>query len=147
MNPESFYKFLPLVFCFLLSSCRFSPNSNPTSSPPLVFNSLNLRSQKQSGVMDWSLKSPKARYQHGIRLIKAIDPSGIIYQDDKPYISIKAKLATIINDGEILLLEGEVRLKQLTNNKAVILGKSMKWTPSNSLIVIEHRPTLHIPYE
>lgn len=47
---------------------------------------------------------------------------------------------TIVNDGELILLEGQVRIQQLRGKKITIRGGQLRWIPGKNLMLIEQRP-------
>ena len=49
-------------------------------------------------------------------------------------------MATVLNDGQLVVLEGQVRLQQLDKRKLLISGDRLVWTPSRSTMVINQRP-------
>jgi LPS export ABC transporter protein LptC len=105
-----------------------------------VFRSLELRQKRADGQRDWDLISPEARYEFNRRLVRASRPEGTLYRNDQPSFRISADRATVINDGELVLLEGQVELLQLQGKKVLIKGDRMRWTPATSLLVMEQRP-------
>ena len=112
----------------------------PPESRPFVFRSLNLNQRQQDGSKDWDLTSPEARYDLTSRTVRALGPSGILYKNNKPAYRISAELATVLNDGQLVVLEGQVRLQQLNKRNLLISGDQLVWTPSRSKMVIDQRP-------
>ena len=134
---------IQLLSIALLTGCGLIRGS-ANISPPLIFSSLNLESTKPNGNRDWSLKSPEARYDHSRRMVRVLSPTGIIYNNNEPSFSISSNIATIINDGELIILEGKVIVRQLSDRKALITGDRLRWEPRNSIITIDRRPHLRI---
>ena len=132
-----------LIFsgCFL-SSCASKPatqNQNQ-SSTPFIFRSLDLKQRRPDGVRDWELTSPEARYNTAARTVRARIPKGILYFEDKPSFMISAEHATVLNDGELVVLEGTIRLKRLGAEPLLIQGDRLIWRPALSTMVINQRP-------
>ena len=132
-----------LIFsgCFL-SSCASKPatqNQNQ-SSTPFIFRSLDLKQRRPDGVRDWELTSPEARYNTAARTVRAKIPKGILYFEDKPSFMISAEHATVLNDGELVVLEGTIRLKRLGAEPLLIQGDRLIWRPALSTMVINQRP-------
>jgi LPS export ABC transporter protein LptC len=126
----------------LFSSCASKPatqNQNQ-SSTPFIFRSLDLKQRRPDGVRDWELKSPEARYNTAARTVRARIPKGILYFEDKPSFMISAEHATVLNDGELVVLEGTVRLKRLGAEPLLIQGDRLIWRPALSTMVINQRP-------
>jgi LPS export ABC transporter protein LptC len=124
----------------LLAGCDSNPQAGDAEAPPFVFRSLELRQKRADGQRDWDLISPEARYEFNRRLVRASRPEGILYRNDQPSFRISAERATVVNDGELVLLEGQVQLQQLQGQKVLIKGDRLRWTPSTSLLVMEQRP-------
>jgi len=129
-----------LVAALLLVGCESDQQASAPAAPPFVFRSLELRQKRADGQRDWDLTSPEARYEFNRRLVRASRPEGVLYRDDQPSFRISADRATVVNDGELVLLEGRVQLQQLQGQKVLIKGDRLRWTPATSLLVIEQRP-------
>ena len=128
--------------CFL-SACASNPSSQikNQASTPFVFRSLDLKQRRSNGIRDWELTSPEARYNTAARTVRARIPKGILYFKDKPSFMISAEHATVINDGELIILEGTVRLKRLGTSLLLIQGDRLIWRPALSTMVINQRPS------
>ena len=128
--------------CFL-SACASNPSTQikDQESTPFVFRSLDLKQRQPDGVRDWELTSPEARYNTAARTVRARIPKGILYFEDKPSFMISAEHATVLNDGELVVLEGSVRLKRLGAEPLLIQGDRLIWRPALSTMVINQRPT------
>ena len=109
-------------------------------TPSFVFRSLDLSQRADNGDRDWDLTSPEARYDFSSRTIRARRPEGLLYQNDQPRHRITADLATVLRDGELVVLEGSVQLRQLNQRGLTIEGDNLIWTPSQSRMVITQRP-------
>ena len=90
--------------------------------------------------MDWSLNSPEARYELNRRLVRAVQPVGVLYRKGKPSFKVQSDLALVVNDGEQILLEGDVKLQQLNGSKLLIQGDRLRWRPQEGVLLIEQRP-------
>ena len=123
-----------------LIGCRQPPAIVTEESRPFVFRSLNLNQRRPDGTKDWDLTSPEARYDLSSRTVRALGPSGVLYKNNKPAYRISAELATVLNDGDLVVLEGQVRLQQLDQRMLLISGDRLKWRPSQSRMVIDQRP-------
>ena len=147
MKPvKSFkYKWITAVISttFLISSCESQPavQEKNQGSTPFVFRSLDLKQRRPDGVRDWELTSPEARYNTAARTVRARSPKGILYFEDKPSFMISAEHATVVNDGELVVLEGTVRLKRLGTSPLLIQGDRLIWRPALSTMVINQRPS------
>lgn len=129
-----------MVIAFYLAGCDGARDSSSAKAPPFVFRALELRQKRPNGERDWDLTSPEARYEFSRRLVKASQPEAILYRDNKPAYRIRAERATVINDGQLVMLEGGVQLQQLQGQKVLIQGDRLRWTPPEAVLVMEQRP-------
>ena len=100
----------PVILSALVLGCSSSTGnrSQTVAPPPFVFRKLELEQKKSSGDVDWKLSSPEARYELSRRLVRAKRPEGVLYSKNKPSFKIRADFAIVINDGEQIMLEGDV---------------------------------------
>ncbi|CAK6688299.1 LPS export ABC transporter periplasmic protein LptC [Synechococcus sp. CBW1107] len=129
---------LPLV---ALLGCERKA-TKPKDPQPFVFRSLNLRQQDGKGRPAWELTSPQARYDLQRRVARATEPRGVIYAAGKPRYKVEATSGLVINDGEVIQLEGKVRILVLGPRGSVISGDRVRWTPSRKLMEIDRKPLL-----
>ena len=129
-----------LIFLSLLAGCASERPVSTIQSPPFVFRSLKLEQKNKQGFIDWSLNSPEARYELSRRLVRARQPVGVLYRKGKPSFRVRSDLALVVNDGEQILLEGDVRLQQLNGSRLLIQGDRLRWRPEEGLLLIEQRP-------
>ena len=132
----------PVILSTLLLGCSSSTGnlSQTAAPPPFVFRKLELEQKKSSGDIDWKLTSPEARYELSRRLVRAKQPAGVLYSKNKPSFKIKADFAIVINDGEQIMLEGNVQLQQVNGQKILIKGERLRWQPQLSRLVMEQQP-------
>ena len=129
-----------LIILLLLTGCVSERPTSTAQAPPFVFRSLKLEQKTKQGLMDWSLNSPEARYELTRRLVRARQPVGVLYRNGKPSFRVKSDLALVVNDGEQILLEGDVRLQQLNGSRLLIQGDRLRWRPQQGILLIEQRP-------
>ena len=126
----------------LLTACAGRPLNRPpeAGAPPFVFRSLDLRQQDLLGRPTWSLISPEARYDIRRRVAQAETPRGMIFRNGKPLYRLSATSGTVLNDGEVVLLEGRVRIEQLGPRPTLIRAERARWFPERKLMEIDRRP-------
>ena len=129
-----------VLAALLATGCSSNRTSTVEATPSFVFRSLDLSQRRDDGERDWDLTSPEARYDLSSRTIRARRPQGILYRDDQPHYRITAELATVLRDGELVVLEGEVKLRRLNQRGLTIEGDRLIWTPEQSRMVINQRP-------
>lgn len=130
-----------VVFALLLPACAGQGGNRPAEpAPPFVFRSLDLRQQDLLGRPTWSLISPEARYDVRRRVAQAESPRGTIFRDGKPLYRLAATSGTVINDGQVVLLEGRIRVEQLGERPVLIRAERARWFPERKLMEIDRRP-------
>jgi len=129
-----------LITLLLMTGCVSEKPTSTVQAPPFVFRSLKLEQKTKQGLLDWSLNSPEARYELTRRLVRARQPVGFLYRNGKPSFRVMSELALIVNDGEQILLEGDVRLLQLSGSRLLIQGDRLRWYPQQGILLIEQRP-------
>jgi LPS export ABC transporter protein LptC len=137
---------LLLLLMPLLGSCRQERLVRDTTVPPFVFRSLNLRQQDQKGQPAWELTSPEARYDLQRRVAQATSPRGVIYAKGKPVYRLEATSGTVLNDGEVILLEGDIRVQRLGPQPVLIKSSRVRWLPSREVMEIDRHPEALDPH-
>lgn len=136
-----------LGLLLLTAACTPRKSAAPEEgSLPFVFRSLNLRQQDPRGRPGWELTSPEARYDLRRRVAQAMKPRGVIYVDGKARYRLAADSGTVINDGEVILLEGGVRLEQQGDQPTLIRASRVRWIPSRRLMEIDRHPEAFDPH-
>lgn len=128
---------LPLM---VAAGCRAPEASREEGTPPFVFRSLDLRQQDDRGRPAWELTSREARYDLRRNVARAIDPRGLIFRDGKPAYRIQATSALVVNDGEVIQLEGRIRLEQLGTQPVLVEASQVRWLPRRQQLLIDHHP-------
>lgn len=128
------------VVASALVSCSRRPPPREGGSVPFVFRSLNLRQQDRQGRPAWQLTSPEARYDLSRRVAQALRPRGVIYAKGRPLYRLAAESGTVLNDGEVILLEGGIRLEKLGPQPALIRASRVRWSPQKEVMEIDRHP-------
>ncbi len=137
---------LAVLTPLLLTACSSSkPIVQDDNAPPFVFRSLDLRQQDQRGRPAWSLTSPEARYDLRRQMAQAVTPKGVIYRDGQPAYRLQATSGTVINDGEVVLLEGQIRVEQMGRQPVLIQASRVRWFPSRQRMEIDRQPRASDP--
>lgn len=124
----------------LVTGC-ISRQSSEKPPPPFVFRALDLSYRLPNGRLAWELKAPQARYDLERRIAQAVDLRGVIYQKGKPVYRITARSGTVLNDGELIQLEGKPRIERLVGRSTTISGQRLRWIPGKQRIELEGEPT------
>jgi len=123
----------------LLTGCTTEPAPDE-GAEPLVFRSLDLSQNDDEGNPAWDLSSPEARYEIGERRVLARDPRGTLYNDGKPRYRISARKGTVIDDGEKVVLSGDVRICMVGDDPFIILAPEVVWLPGEERMLIDRKP-------
>ena len=123
----------------LLAGCQ-APATKEEPAQPFVFRSLNLRQKDPSGQPQWEISSPEARYDLSRRVAQARDLRGTIYAKGKPLYTITASSGTVINDGEVVQLEGPSQLVRVGPKPLVITATRVRWYPRQERMEIDRSP-------
>ena len=124
----------------LVAGCR-SQTRTPerTRTTPFVFQALNLRQQDAQGRLLWRVKSPEARYDLSRHLAQARQLRGEIHTNGQLIYLLQATHGTVINDGQVIQLEGDVRIQRLGGDPVTIRAARMRWYPSQQRIELDRR--------
>ena len=123
----------------LLGGCR-APAPKEEAAQPFVFRSLNLRQKDASGLPLWQLSSPEARYDLSRRVAQARDLRGVIYAKGKAVYRITATSGTVINDGEVVQLEGPTVLQRIGPKPLRVTASRVRWYPKQERMEIDRLP-------
>jgi hypothetical protein len=115
------------------------------SAPPFAFRSLDLQQRTTEGLPAWSLKSPEARYDIRSSVARVLRPEGVIFNKGRPLYRLASTTGTVINDGEVILMEGSIRLQRLGRDPLVISADRALWIPRDSLMRFELNPRVRNP--
>ena len=131
-----------LALVWLLPACGGKPQgSDRDGAPtPFVFRSLDLRQQDLLGRPVWTLTSPEARYDLDSRIARADQPRGTIFRDGRPAYRLTASGGTVLNDGQVVLLEGDIRLEQLGARPLLIHASRARWFPRRNILELDRHP-------
>jgi hypothetical protein len=86
------------------------------------------------------LTSPEARYDIRRRVAQARSPRGVIYVAGEPLYRLQASSGTVINDGEVILLEGAIRVERHGKQPVLISARRARWMPNQKLLRIDRAP-------
>jgi len=123
----------------LLVGCQGQKTPEPAAQP-FVFRSLNLKQHNLLGQPTWTLTSPEARYDLGRRVAQASNLKGTLFSNGTPRYRLSATSATVLNDGELIQLEGDLVIQRLGAQPLVIQAKRARWYPAQNLMVLDRRP-------
>ena len=144
MNPLYPRAGILLVGLLVVSGCQ--PRSKPdreAGAPPFVFRSLDLRQQDAQGRPLWAISSAEARYDLRRKLAQASDLRGTIYLDGQARYRVLASSGVVVNDGEVVQLEGNIRVEQIDDPPTLITASRVRWMPSRQLMELDRSPSAY----
>jgi LPS export ABC transporter protein LptC len=125
-----------------LVGCRPRPLESE-AAPPFVFRELNLRQKDPQGRPLWEITSPETRYDLSRRIAQARNLSGVLYRNGQPLYKLTASTAVVVNDGEVVQLEGPTRLQRLDPKRpAELTALRVRWYPSQQRMELDRSPKL-----
>jgi LPS export ABC transporter protein LptC len=132
---------VPLALTLVLLAGCASKTRNPatTRATPFVFQALNLRQQDAKGRLLWRVKSPEARYDLSRHLAQARQLRGEIHSNGQLLYLLQATHGTVVNDGQVIQLEGDVRIQRLGVDPVTIRAARMRWYPSQQRIELDRK--------
>jgi hypothetical protein len=110
------------------------------TTPPFSFRALDLQQRSSDGKKAWSLTSPEARYDLRSSVARALRPEGVIFDKGQPLYKLAASTGTVINDGAVILLEGDIRLQRLGKDPLLIRADRALWIPREALMRFDLSP-------
>ncbi|MEO1001711.1 MAG: LPS export ABC transporter periplasmic protein LptC [Cyanobacteria bacterium J06638_7] len=130
---------LPALVLTLLG-CTPTTQPDPPAQP-FVFRELNLRRQDEQGRPLWELSSPETRYDLSRKLAQSRDLTGVLYEQGQPRYRFSAANGVVLNDGELVQLEGPIRLERLDPERPLLLtGQRLRWYPDEERMEIDRAP-------
>ncbi|MCP9926960.1 LPS export ABC transporter periplasmic protein LptC [Cyanobium sp. CH-040] len=128
------------VLSLSLLGCAPTPQAPPPVQP-FVFRALNLRQQDPQGRPLWRLSSPETRYDLSRKLAQSRDLTGVLYEQGQPLYRFSAANGVVLNDGELVQLEGPIRLERLDKERPlVVTGLRLRWYPRQERMEIDRDP-------
>ncbi|MFM9087216.1 MAG: LPS export ABC transporter periplasmic protein LptC, partial [Cyanobium sp.] len=110
------------------------------TTPPFSFRALDLQQRSSDGKKAWTLKSPEARYDLRSSVARALRPEGVIFDKGQPLYKLVASTGTVINDGAVILLEGDIRLQRLGKDPLLLSADRALWIPREALMRFDLSP-------
>jgi LPS export ABC transporter protein LptC len=121
---------------------RNKNSAQPTPTPSAIEAKLELRDLSLSqvdktGKPAWKLVAEKGVYTPDRKKAKIANLKGDLYQDGKVVISLIANSGEVEQDGEKVVLRGDVTAKEIKNN-LTLSGQIVEWRPNQDLLTISN---------
>ncbi|NJO42343.1 MAG: LPS export ABC transporter periplasmic protein LptC [Cyanobacteria bacterium CRU_2_1] len=142
---------LPLVLVALMmaiASCRQQESSRGAEKlaedssaaqnldSNLTFNNLTLEQVDNQGETLWEVMAEQVTYSPDQKEAKVKNPDGDLYQDGEPVYHITAAEGDIRQDGDRIVLRGNVVATDLKSG-AILRGDQLEWQPEKDLLVVK----------
>ncbi len=123
-----------------LSSCGNQVTPKPENTPSVeaktVGENLVLEQSSPDGSPWWKIQIQKAVYTPGNKRGEFTKLQGSLYQDQQVIMEISAESGQIEQDGDRILLVGNVTGRDL-RNKLIILGNELEYKPKENLLFLK----------
>ncbi|WP_036917728.1 LPS export ABC transporter periplasmic protein LptC [Prochlorococcus sp. MIT 0603] len=127
-----------LFLFFLISSC--SSNSNVVkeiSVNSFKFKDIKLEQLDKNGLRRFLFVTKNASLDESSKTIYATNPLVTFYHNKKPSYTIRAKEASLINNGETVLLENDVLMSSLKKSNLILKTNKVLWIKDSSTAILD----------
>ncbi len=131
----------------VLVACSAPPTKAPVSKNQenkLTINNFSVEQSDPSGKLWWRLKANQAVYTVDRKIAKVTGLTGELYQDNQIVLKLSAKAANVEQDGQKILLRGDVTAKE-TRNTLVVSSQELEWRPTEDLLTISKNVRVNHP--
>jgi LPS export ABC transporter protein LptC len=140
---------ISIVAMLLLGGCAGSSKSPPSSkSAPieakLELDNLSFQQVDKQGKPLWKVRAKKGIYAPDKKRAKIAGIDGDFYQDGQIVLHVTANTGEVEQEGEKVILRGDVIAKE-TRNNLVIIGQEVEWQPKTDLLTIRDRVRVNHP--
>ncbi len=121
-----------------LVACASPPVKAPLANNQenrLTINNFSVEQSDPTGKLWWRLKAKQAVYTLDKKVAQVTDLSGDLYQDNLVVLKLTAQTADVEQDGQKILLRGDVTTKE-TRNSLVVRSQELEWRPTEDLLTI-----------
>jgi LPS export ABC transporter protein LptC len=132
-----------------IGGCQPTTQPKPDPKPSAIEAKLELDHLSFEQVDKQGKPLWKVRAQHGIytpdkKLAKVTNLDGDFYQDGQIVLHVTAKTGEVEQEGEKIVLRGDVVTKE-TRNQLIIIGQEVAWQPKSDLLTIRDRVQANQP--
>jgi LPS export ABC transporter protein LptC len=132
-----------------IGGCRPAPKPQPSPKPApieakLELDNLSFEQVDKQGKPLWKVRAERGVYAPDGKRAKITNLSGDLYQDGKIILHITAKAGEVEQDGDKVVLHGDVVATE-TRNKLVLSGQTVEWQPKADLLTIHDRVQANQP--
>tara|TARA_B100000700_G_C15015973_1_gene843297 strand:- start:720 stop:1580 length:861 start_codon:yes stop_codon:yes gene_type:complete len=134
-----------LITLIFLTSTLFScKNINNTNNDfrNYELENITIKTNREDGSTHWNLSSKKAEYDKINQITKAVKPILHIYNDDIANIKATSRKISLFEGSSKIILNDNVLIELLTDNKTQIRGEEMIWNPIENTLYISNYSTI-----
>ncbi len=106
----------------------------------LTFNAITLEEFDDKGRLWWKVKAKQASYSKDKKIAQIQEPDGEFFQDGKSIIKVKAKSGEVKQNGQTILLQGEITAID-TRDGLTLKGTQLEWEPRKDKLVMRNKLT------
>ena len=147
------YRYISVILTISMlgiGSCRApkkpqpSPTPTTTIEPKLELENLSFEQVDKQGKPLWKVRAKQGVYTPDRKRAKVTNLDGELYQDGKIIMRIAAKTGEVQQEGEKVILRGDVVTKE-TRNNLILTGQEVEWLPKADLLIIRDRVQANQP--
>jgi LPS export ABC transporter protein LptC len=132
-----------------IGGCRLpsQPQASPTPAAieaKLELDNLSFEQVDKQGKPLWKVRAQHGVYAPDRKRAKVTNLDGDLYQDGRVVLHITAKTGEVEQEGEKVILRGDVIATE-TRNKLILIGQEVEWQPKADLLVIRDRVQANEP--
>ncbi|NJL58096.1 LPS export ABC transporter periplasmic protein LptC [bacterium] len=101
----------------------------------LTFNNITLNQADDQGQTLWKIEADQATYSQDQQVARVENPEGELFQDGKAVFQVSAQSGEVQQDGEKVVLNGEIVAKDLRDGM-VLRGNQLEWLPQEDLLIV-----------
>jgi LPS export ABC transporter protein LptC len=139
---------LMLTTTVTISGCQV-PKPQPEPKPSAIeaklsLDNLSFEQVSKDGKPLWKVRAERGVYTPDRKITKVTNLEGDLYQDGQIVLHVTAKSGEVEQEGEKVILRGDVVTKE-TRNKLVLIGQEVEWQPKADLLTIRDRVQANLP--
>lgn len=101
----------------------------------LTFDNLTLEQSGEEGGVIWRMTADRAVYSQDRQTADIVNPSGDFFRDGESTLKVQAETGRVLNDGERILLKGDVVATDVESG-AVLRGDEMEWRTGENVVIV-----------
>lgn len=103
----------------------------------LIFDNITLEQSGDDGQVVWRMTADQAVYSQDRQTADVVKPLGEFLQDGEPTLKVQAESGQVLNDGEQIILTGQVVATDVESG-AVLRGDELEWRTDEDLVIVRN---------